>query len=70
LQAQQLGLPLVLVLGITMSHHGLLQLLTNSTLRRIQLLQLSLPPAWQQLARFYRWAVQNGLLQCSHNKTV
>jgi hypothetical protein len=53
LQARRAGLPLVLVLGITSSHHGLLQLLPNSTLRRIQLLQLSLPPAWQQLTRFY-----------------
>lgn len=53
LQARRAGLPLVLVLGITSSHNGLLQLLPNSTLRRIQLLQLSLPPAWQQLARFY-----------------
>jgi hypothetical protein len=54
LQARQAGLPLVLVLGITSSHQGLLQLLPNSILRRIQLLQLALPPAWQQLARFYR----------------
>jgi hypothetical protein len=53
LQARRAGLHLVLVLGITSSHHGLLQLLPNSTLRRIQLLQLSLPPAWQQLTRFY-----------------
>lgn len=53
LQARQAGLPLVLVLGITSSHHSLLQLLPNAILRRIQLLQLSLPPAWQQLTRFY-----------------
>jgi hypothetical protein len=54
LQACHAGLSLVLVLGITSSHHGLLQLLPNSILRRIQLLQLSLPPAWHQLTRFYR----------------
>jgi hypothetical protein len=54
MQARKVGLPLVLVLGINSSQAGVLALLANAVLRRVQLLQLSLPPARQQLARFFR----------------
>jgi hypothetical protein len=54
-QARRCGLPLVLVLGLTSSHSGLLQLLPNGLMRRIQLLQLSLPAARQQVALLFRY---------------
>lgn len=54
-QARRFGLPVVLVLGLTSSHSGLLQLLPNGLMRRIQLLLLSLPAARQQVALLFRY---------------